>query len=59
VSRTEYERQSTALSIQFLREKRDGIILTQTGWAEWCWWNGIYPLTDDAAELAEKEGKAL
>ena len=50
MSRAEYERQSQALSIQFLREKRDGIIPVQTGWAEWCWWNKIYPLTDEVSK---------
>jgi hypothetical protein len=47
MSRTDYARQSKALSFQFLREKRDGIIPVHTGWAEWCWSKGIYPLTDE------------
>lgn len=44
MTQADYEREKPALSLQFLREKREGVIATNTGWAEWCWARGVYPL---------------
>jgi hypothetical protein len=54
VNRTEYERSKNDLSTQFLIEKRDGVIPVNTGWAEWCWQNGVYPLTDETPAPAQE-----
>jgi hypothetical protein len=54
VNRTEYERTKNDLSTRFLIEKRDGVIPVNTGWADWCWQNGMYPLTDETPAPAQE-----
>ena len=46
MTKQEYEKEKATLSVRFLREKKAGNIPLTFSWSEWCWQNGIYPLTD-------------
>ena len=44
-----FKRLEVELSVQFVWEKRAGLIRIDTGWNEWCWFRGIYPLREGVA----------
>ena len=50
MTRSEFKERTLELSVQFLREKRDGMIPINSSWAAWCWLRSIYPLTDEDAD---------